>query len=155
LQGDAQRHRDAIYTTHSGDGEMNVYPIRSIRTGDWKLIWNLHPEFAHTTHIDKALARDGGRYWISWFEKAKTDPAAAAIVRRYHQRPALELFDLQADPHEQRNLADDPRQAERVARMRKELETWMASQGDSQQVFNTPRLLTEPASIRPGDSAGK
>ena len=29
----------------------------AIRTADWKLILNLHPEFAHTTHIDKALAR--------------------------------------------------------------------------------------------------
>lgn len=154
LRGTTSTHRDVIFTTHSGDGRMNVYPIRSIRTRDWKLIVNLHPEFAHTTHIDKALARDGGRYWISWFEKSQTDPAAAAIVQRYHQRPAVELYDLRADPYEQHNLAADPAQATRVRELRTQLEAWMRDQGDRQTVFNEPRLLSDPASTRPGENAG-
>ena len=49
LRGEASAHREVIFTTHSGDGEMNVYPIRALRDGDWKFILNLHPEFAHTT----------------------------------------------------------------------------------------------------------
>lgn len=54
------------------------------------LVVNLHPEFAHTTHNDKALARNGGCYWVSWFEKSKTDPAAAGTIRRHNPRfPAL------------------------------------------------------------------
>ena len=147
-------HREVIYTTHSGDGSMNVYPIRALRTAGWKLVINLHPEFAHTTHIDKALARDGGRYWISWYDAAKADPAAAAKVNRYHQRPAMELYDLRSDPFEQRNLAADPAQAERVAQMRAQLEAWMKEQGDQRTVFNTPRLLSDPAATRPGENAG-
>lgn len=154
LRGHATAHRETIYTTHSGDGRMNVYPIRSLRTADWKLIVNLHPEFAHTTHIDKALARDGGRYWLSWFEKAQTDPAAAAIVRRYHERPAVELYDLRADPFEQRNLAALPAHAARVSEMRAQLTAWMQQQGDRETVFNEPRLLSDPASTRPGANSG-
>jgi len=153
LRGEAAAFRDPIFTTHSGDGRMNVYPIRAIRTTDWKLILNLHPEFAHTTHIDKALARDGGRYWISWFEKAQTDPATAALVRRYHARPALELYDLRTDPHEQHNLAAVPAHAARVAEMRARLTTWMKEQGDQETVFNEPRLLTDPAATRPGPTS--
>jgi len=133
---------------------MNVYPIRSIRTGDWKLILNLHPEFAHTTHIDKALAKDGGRYWISWYEASQTNAAAAAIVKRYHERPAVELYDLRNDPLEQRNLADDPSQTARVKDLRQRLEAWMAEQGDKQTVYNQPRLLSDPASTQPGENAG-
>ena len=154
LRGTSQEHRNEIYTTHSGDGDVNVYPIRSVRTRDWKLIINLHPEFAHTTHIDKALARDGGRYWISWFEKAQSDPAAALIVKKYHERPAVELYDLRSDPFEQHNLAGDTNQASRVAEMRNSLEDWMQAQGDQQTVFNKPRLLSDPAATKPGPNAG-
>jgi arylsulfatase A-like enzyme len=150
LRGGSAAHRDSIYTTHSGDGEMNVYPIRSLRTADWKLILNLHPEFAHSTHIDKSPKITSGlAYWRSWFEKAQTDPAAAAIVRRYHERPEVELYDLHADPTEQRNLAADPAQAGRVKQMRGQLEAWMCAQNDRRTVFNTPRLLSDPASSRP------
>lgn len=153
LTGEKDAHRDVIFTTHSGDGGMNVYLIRSIRTRDWKLILNLHPEFAHTTHIDKALAEDGGRYWTSWFEQAQTDPAAAAIVKRYHERPEVELYDLRNDSFEQRNLAADPQYAEKVAAMRSQLEAWMEEQGDQRTVFNTPRLLSDPQSTQPGPDA--
>jgi N-sulfoglucosamine sulfohydrolase len=150
LRGEAAGHRTTIFTTHSGDGRMNVYPIRAIRTADWKLILNLHPEFAHTTHIDKALARDGGRYWISWFERAKSDPATAALVRRYHERPAVELYNLSTDPFERRNLAADPTHAGRTRELRAQLEAWLEAQGDGRTVFNEPRLLSDPASILPG-----
>lgn len=154
LRGSVIDHRDVIFTTHSGDGQMNVYPIRSVRTPDWKLILNLHPEFAHTTHIDKVLGQDRGLYWLSWFERAKSDPAAAAIVKRYHERPPIELYDLRNDPDEQRNLANDPRQEGRIQTLKTQLRNWMREQGDSEKVFNTPRLLSDPATVRPGDIAG-
>ncbi len=153
LRGTRDKLREVIFTTHSGDGSMNVYPIRSLRTADWKLILNLHPEFAHTTHIDKALARDGGLYWISWYEAARTNSAAAAIVHRYHARPAVELYDLRADPFEQTNLATVAAQAGRIQELRSQLEAWMRTQGDRQTVYNSPRLLADPASTRPGTNA--
>ena len=155
LRGEKSAHREVIFTTHSGDGGMNVYPIRALRDGDWKFIVNLHPEFAHTTHIDKSPnVRSGLPYWTSWFEKAKTDPAAAAIVKSYHERPAVELYDLRADPNELHNLAADPAHAKRVADMRTRLEAWMREQGDRQTVFNTPRPLTDPASTIPATADG-
>jgi N-sulfoglucosamine sulfohydrolase len=149
LRGEAAGHRDRIFTTHSGDGRWNVYPIRSVRTPTWKLILNLHPEFAFTTHID--LPDDRGRrsYFSSWEAAAEGDPRAAEVVKRYHARPAEEFYDLAADPHERRNLASDPRHAARLATMRAELESWMESQGDRRTVFAEPRLLRDPASFGP------
>jgi len=150
VRGGKSTHREVIFTTHSGDGAMNVYPIRAMRDGDWKFILNLHPEFAHTTHIDKSPnVRSGLTYWKSWFEKAKTESAAAGIVKRYHERPAVELYDLRADPAELCNLAADPAQSARVKEIRARLEAWMREQGDKETVFSTPRLLTDPASIVP------
>ena len=142
LRDPTKTHRDRIFTTHSGDGRMNIYPIRSLRTADWKYIRNLHPEFYYTTHVDLAQADTG--YFKSWVEKAKTDPAAAAIVHRYHERSAEELYDLRNDPLELNNLAADPRQARRLAEMRGEVTAWMKQNGDAGKVYAEPRLISDP-----------
>lgn len=149
LKGEKQDHRDRIYTTHSGDGNWNSYPIRALRVGNWKLIMNLHPEFAFVTHIDLPGELGRTKYWNSWEEAAETDSRAAAIVKRYHERPALELYNLSVDPHEQKNLADDPDHADRVKQMRGELEAWMEEQGDQEKVYGKPRLLTEKDAFGP------
>ncbi|NOT60114.1 MAG: sulfatase [Acidobacteria bacterium] len=149
LRGKTAQHRNEIFTTHSGDGRMNVYPIRSIRTREWKYILNLNPDLAHTTHIDKAKAGDGLKYFASWYERAQTDKNAAAIVKRYYERPAEELYDLRRDPHEQRNLAAQPQHAQRLQAMRAQLEAWMKTQNDSRKVFNQPWPLSDAASKKP------
>ena len=143
LRGEQREHRDRIFTTHSGDGSMNVYPSRSVRTAHWKYILNLHPEFAFTTHIDRAQNVDGAHYWRSWQQAARRNPRAAAIVKRYRERPAEELYDLAKDPFEQDNRAADPAESERAKAMRAELESWMKSQGDQGTLFSKPLLLSE------------
>ena len=153
LRGERDEHRDRIFTTHSGDGNINVYPMRAVRVGDWKYIRNLHPEFAYTTHIDLPVNLGQRAFFVSWEEAAKSDPAAAAIVRRYHQRPAEELYDLAADPHEQRNVAAS--QPAKLAELRKELDAWLLAQKDTLTVFGEPRPLSDPNSFGPTATAPK
>jgi len=138
LRGEEQEHRDRLFATHSGDGKMNEYPMRSVRSRDWKYIRNLRPEAEHHTHVDKAQGDDGQGYWSSWTDKAKHDADAAAIVRRYHHRPAEELYDLTADPHEQQNRAADPTHAQQLVELRTELDAWM-------QAYDDQGLATEEA----------
>ncbi|HSI37299.1 MAG TPA: sulfatase [Tepidisphaeraceae bacterium] len=129
--GKADAHRERVFFTHSADGQMNRYPMRAVRTRDWKYVRNLDPTAEHHTHIDLGKpGADGREYWDSWVAAAKTNPAAAALVRRYHTRPAEELYDLKADPDERRNLAAEPGHAGRLAEMRKLVDEWMARQGD-------------------------
>ncbi|MFV0442226.1 MAG: sulfatase [Planctomycetaceae bacterium] len=154
LRGESTRHRDRIYTTHSGDGWWNIYPTRSVCDTRWKYIRNLHPEYAFTTHIDLANPRDGRTMFASWERLAQTLPQAAATVRRYHIRPAEELYDLAADPTEQRNLADDPAYADQLQDLRNDLNGWMAAMNDQQQVFEEPRLLSHPDSYGPHAQPG-
>jgi len=143
LLGRADRHRDKVFLTHSADGQMNRYPIRGVRTADWKYIRNLDPSAEHHTHVDKGNAgADGRAYWDSWVAKAKTDLAAAAIVTRYHTRPAEELYDMATDPHELTNLAADPKHAERLKTLRADLDAWMAANGD--RGLATERELPNP-----------
>ena len=145
LRGESSKHRDEIFATHSGDGRFNVYPIRCLRDTRWKYILNLHPEYQHATHINRAAAGDGISYFRSWEKAARSDPAAAAIVARYKQRPKEELYDLAADPHEQSNLAAKPEYTERLATMRGKVAAWIKEQSDSGRVFSEPLLLDQEA----------
>ncbi len=140
LLGKTETHRDAIYTVHSGDGDFNVYPMRSVRTAQFKYIRNLHPEFKFASHVTKVTKRED-IYWPSWVTKAMNDAGAAAIVKAYSERPAEELYDIAADPLEQTNLAENPEFADTLATLRSSLDQWMTEQGDTQTVFGNPELL--------------
>jgi len=112
--------------------------------GKYKYIHNLRPDAYHTNHSDR-LRNDGrGAYWHSWYDAAKTDPKAAAIVKRYHTRPEFELFDLAKDPNELNNLADHPEYKGKFAKLRAELKAWTTAQGDELQAHRDPYLTSAP-----------
>lgn len=142
LRGGKDEHRDKVFITHSGDGDMNRYPMRAVRTREWKYVRNLDPDGQHHSHIDKAAAGDGREYWDSWVERAKSDPAAATVVRRYHTRPAEELYDVKADPSELKNLVAETKYADRLRELRAGLDEWMRDQGD--EGMKTERALPDP-----------
>ncbi|TWU40533.1 sulfatase family protein [Novipirellula artificiosorum] len=149
LRGETTSHRERIFATHSGDRKMNVYPSRCIRTSQFKLIYNPHPEFAFTTHIDLLLRETSGDYFKQWQELAKSDPKAAAVVAKYHARPEVELYDLLADPFEQVNLASDPHFTSVKQNLLAELRQWMKSQSDEVTVFHEPLMLDAPETWLP------
>jgi uncharacterized sulfatase len=158
LRGEKTTHCYEIYTTHSGDGAFNVYPIRSVRDSRWKYILNLHPEYQHATHINRTAGPERASFFASWEDAAKRDARAAHLVGRYKQRPREELYDLESDPFEQHNLADLPEHRERLAAMRDKVAAWMKEQGDTGRVFNEPLLLGQEATPLPqggGKAKGK
>ncbi|NQT84074.1 sulfatase, partial [bacterium] len=130
LLGKGTRHRRVIFATHTGDGKMNDFPMRCIRTSTHKYILNLKPQNLYTTHITDGKDRDGRDYWQTWLEKAKTDEHAGRIVRDYQHRPAEELYDLRADPYELSNIAADPANRDLAKFLGKRLENWMEKQSD-------------------------
>lgn len=148
LQGEAQGHRDRIFTTHTGDGRKNIFPIRSVRTAEWKLIHNLHPEFAHTNHSDLDRKPNAGGYWHEWAQLAATDDHAREIVDRYNRRPEWELYHVTQDKWELTNLANSPAQADRLREMKAELAQWRREQRDQGLVNAEPRLLADPSQYR-------
>lgn len=133
LQGRQAEHRQQVFASHTGDRLMNRAPARMLRTKRYKYILNLAPEITYTTHMDKAKDHDGGReYWPSWVEKAKTDLRAAQVLQRYHHRPAEELYDTEADPTEQHNLAARPQYAAMLQDFRAQMAAWRRQQGDTE-----------------------
>lgn len=129
----ASTHREYTYGMHNNIPEGPAYPIRTVFDGEYRYIRNLTPD---ELYIEKHLMglQGGGAvtnpYWPTWVGQAWDNPRAYRLVKRYMQRPAEELYHTAGDPYELENLADDPRHAERKARLSAELERWMKSQGD-------------------------
>jgi uncharacterized sulfatase len=144
LTGQTDQFRDRVFASHSGDGDINYYPCRSVLLENWKYIRNLDASLEFHTHID-LRPKDTG-YWPSWVARAKNDPAVAQLVNMYLHRPAEELYDLSADPDELKNLAADPARAPDLDRMRAALAEWMKTRHDDGIASDQ---ATRPAPTRP------
>ena len=128
LDGKSDKHRAYVYGAHTTRGIIRgteCYPVRSVRSATHKLIRNLN----HTVKFNNAICGSRG-ILASWAETGKTNPAAAARARFYQHRPAEELYDVAKDPYELHNVADDPAYAQAKAELSKQLDAWMAQQGD-------------------------
>ena len=132
LLGKTKTFRKYIYASHTGDGNMNVFPQRGVRDIRYKYIVNLNPERTWTTHFTKVpdIAESHKQVWDTWVEKAKTDPIAAKIVELNQHHPQEELYDTQADPYELNNIVEKSKAREILLKMREELRKWLASQGE-------------------------
>ena len=60
----------------------------------------------------------------------ETDPHARFLLERNVRHPGEELYDLTADPYELENLAGDPKHAEKLTRLRRELRNWLEATQD-------------------------
>ncbi len=132
LRGHAPTFRDKIYGTHTRDGDMNVFPQRSVRDQRYKYILNLMPENRWTTHFTEVagIPESHAAVWNSWVKKAETDPATAQLVYLTQHHPVEELYDLKTDPYEFTNLAFSAAHRTRLEEMRAAVRRWMHTQKD-------------------------
>jgi arylsulfatase A-like enzyme len=68
----------------------------------------------------------------SWYDAYRKGQCNAAQARYWQPKPGEELYDITTDPYEVRNLVGDPRHAQRLAEMRKQLDgdiIWMRDTG--------------------------
>ncbi len=131
LTGATDRHKQHVYGIMTTRGIINGsdhYGIRSVRSESHKLIVNLTPE------VEFRNACTQGREFQSWERKAAAgDAHAAAMVRRYKHRPAVELYDLRTDPLEMNSVAGNPENAAIIRELRAKLDAWMKACGDAGQ----------------------
>ena len=128
LTGKAKKLREYVYAQHTTvgiNGYKEPYPIRAVRDTHYKYIRNLAPQ---NTYEIGGIHK--GQPLSSWKEDAKTNPALAKRIDWLYHRPAEELYDLSNDEFETKNLANDPKLTSVKARLSKELDRWMAQQGD-------------------------
>lgn len=128
LVGETNQLRDYVFAQHTTIGTIGAigpYPMRAVRDVRYKLIRNLAPDKTYTIGgIHK------GEPIQSWQEDAKHDSKLAARVAWLFNRPAEELYDLENDPYEMNNLAADSQLETIKTRLQKQLNQWIAQQGD-------------------------
>ena len=114
---------DEIYASHTFHEVTMYYPMRVVRTPRYKLIWNLAHglPFPFASDLWNAstwqAARHGERY-------------GRRSVEAYLHRPRFELYDLEEDPYEVRNLAADPDHQTRLELLKGKLRDFQRSTKD-------------------------
>lgn len=98
---------DEVYASHTFHEIQMYYPMRVVRTRQFKLIWNI----AYPLPFPFASDLWAAPTWQAQYKLGKHASYGVKTVGSYIQRPQFELFDLQTDPHEGHNLADDPKYA--------------------------------------------
>ncbi|NQT85782.1 heparan N-sulfatase, partial [bacterium] len=145
-------HRTYAYGMHNNVPEGPPYPIRTIRSKEFRYIWNLTPEVEYVEkHME--VPKRWGNHWEAWKKAAETDPHARKMFQRFRTRPAEELYRSNEDMYELDNLATDPKYASVKAELRAELERWMKEQGDPGAARDTMAALT--ANREAGAQVGK
>lgn len=120
--------REAVFAARDRCDETMEH-LRSVRTPDFKYVRNYLNE---RPHLQPNAYKDGKTIVQTLRElhaaKKLTDLQERLLFAP--KRPTEELYDLAADPHEVKNLADDPKHAATLAQMRKRLADWEEKTGD-------------------------
>ena len=119
---------DEVYSSHNLHEVTMYYPMRVVRTNQYRLLHNLNFKmpypiasdlFGSPTYQD-ILNRSTMGQETKWFKTLHT----------YYYRDEWELYDLESDPNELTNLASDPNHASTLNSMKDKLLDWQAKTND-------------------------
>ena len=126
--------------------------MRSARDDRFLYIRNFAPELPYAGHITYRNQSAIMQEWLRLQSEGRLTGTAALWMRT--QRPAEELYDTAADPHQVRDLAADPAHRRTLERMRKAVSDWMARIGD-QGLINEAEMILRmwPGGAQPETAA--
>ena len=144
IKGESKTHRKQAFflfnnRVHESKGDPH-FSIRSVTNGKYKLIWNLTPQNLYVVNVTstdltgRVRPIDHGRIYASMIDRMKTDEHAEKMVNRIRSRPQYQLYDLQNDPYELKNLAENPEYSAMISKFKKDIKKWMKDQGDDGHV---------------------
>jgi N-sulfoglucosamine sulfohydrolase len=119
------KHRQSAFIS-------NVHPFwqKAIVTEQYKLIWTGFPNEDHI-HSNFASTKFFGKAWSEWKEASeKNRDVAAKIIRVLHPK-RYELYDIQNDPYEVHDLAENGQHQNVKLGLLAELKQLMADAGES------------------------
>lgn len=116
---------DTVYASHIFHDILMYYPMRMVRNKKYKLLWNIAWKTDYPTPRDLYDS-------LVWQEIVRTGDSqfGPRSVDQYLHRAEFELYDIEADPNELHNLADDPAFKDVLADMIEELKEFQKNTGD-------------------------
>jgi N-sulfoglucosamine sulfohydrolase len=116
---------DEVFASHVFHEITNYYPMRMIRTRRYKYILNI----AHRQPFPFASDLWDCATWQAVVRSGDSRYGRRS-VDAYINRPREELYDLESDPDEGRNLAGDPGHAKVLAELQARLKSWQQKTKD-------------------------
>jgi arylsulfatase A-like enzyme len=122
--------------------------MRSARDARFLYIRNFSPELPYAGHITYRNQSAIMQEWFRLQAEGKLTGPAALWMRT--SRPAEELYDTRADPHQIHDLSADPAHRATLERMRRAVADWMARSND-QGLVNEPEMIQRmwPGGVQP------
>lgn len=150
LRGEPVTDRDQVFIERERHANVRQgdlsYPARAVRTERWMYIRNFRP--------DRWPAGDPMTYHsVGPYGDIDGGPTKTVVLKmpdsKFFQwacakRPAEELYDCQADPHQLVNLAGNPKHAADQAKLRATLDDWMKRTGDPRATTDDDRFDKYP-----------
>ncbi|MCU0376761.1 MAG: sulfatase [Bacteroidales bacterium] len=122
-------HRDYIIGTRDRM-DFTIDRIRAVRSDRYKYIRNFHPERSYMqpqyrdTRVEFKTVKD-------MYEKGELNEVQAIYWKP--EKPVEELYDIENDPHEIKNLSETPEYKEILEEHRAILDTWIRETDDKGQ----------------------
>lgn len=128
LAGPHPSTRDLIFGARDGAGEVMDH-IRSVCDGRWKYIRNYKPELGYQESKYTVAHRPMLAVMQRMKEEGRLNETQLLVLRE--RKPHEELYDLESDPDEIRNLAEVPARAAELERLSHALDKWITETGDT------------------------
>lgn len=123
----AEKLRDSVSYGYADRFDEKYDMVRTIRIGNYKYIRNLQP-FNHDSLFNEYRYRQLAYQELrTQFKNGELNEVQSQFFRA---KPAEALFDLESDPYEVRNLANDPKFQKQLKHMRNLLTDHLKSQND-------------------------
>jgi N-sulfoglucosamine sulfohydrolase len=97
--------------------------IRSVRDSRYRYIRNFAPELPYAQIISYMEIGKTMQVWRKWETEGRLNEAQRSFFAK--AKPKEELYDTESDPWELKDLAADPKLADRLKELRAECEAWI------------------------------
>lgn len=102
---DASGKDKALAFGFRGRMDERIDLVRTIRKGKYRYVRNFMPHKPYGQHVQFLWLAKSMQSWEKAFHEGKLDEVQARFFR---PKPAEELYDIETDPHNVHNLANDP-----------------------------------------------
>ena len=125
LAGEQETVREESFASHTFHEITMYYPIRSIISGDYKLIWNIAHRlpYPHASDLWESATWQGAL-------KSEDQKYGLSNLNDYTHRSEFQLFDLKKDPYESVNLVNSPSYQEVLGVMKRKLRKFQVETND-------------------------